>query len=164
MRFGVIAGLAALLAMPMAASAQTRVGVYRGIGEYDLAGVDDGSVTAVRISRSVLPFLGVEVGVAHVELEQDLGGETTLYQPEVQAQLQLPLGMFSPYVGVGAGFAVATANEPAIDTEFTMNAGVGLRVELPFGLGVGVDGRLRGFGTRFTGSGADAVIGISYRF
>jgi hypothetical protein len=32
------------------------------------------------------------------------------------------------------------------------------------GLGVGVDGRVREFGTRFTGSGADAAIGLSYRF
>jgi hypothetical protein len=162
--FAVIAGAIALLATPAAGSAQTRVGVYRGVGEYDLSGVDDGSVTAVRVSRGVLPFLSVEAGVAHVTLEQDFGGEMTLVQPELQAQLKLPLGLFAPYVGAGAGFAFASADGQQDDSELTLNAGLGLRVDLPFGLGVGVDGRLRGFGTDFTGSGADAVIGISYRF
>jgi hypothetical protein len=60
--------------------------------------------------------------------------------------------------------AIATADNADSDTEFTLNAGLGLRFDLPFGLGIGVDGRLRGFGTEFTGSGADAAPGISYRF
>lgn len=164
MRFGVIAGLLALVAAPMTAAAQTRIGVYRGVGEYDLSGVEDGTVTAVRVSRDVLPFLALEAGLTHVSLQQDFGGESTLYQPELQAQLHLPLGLIEPYLGAGAGLAFASAEGADSDTEFTMNAGLGLRLNLPFGLGVGVDGRLRGFGTRFTGSGADATVGLSYRF
>ena len=164
MRFGVVASMLAVLALPVAGSAQTRVTVYRGVGEYDLSGVDDGTVTAVRISRDVLPFLGLEAGVTHVRLAQDFGGDATLYQPELQAQLQLPLGLFKPYLGAGAGLAFATADNADGDTEFTLNAGLGLRFDLPFGLGIGVDGRVRGFGTDFAGSGADAAIGVSYRF
>lgn len=162
--FAVIAVLAGALVVPVAASAQTRVAVYRGIGEYDLAGVDDAPVTAVRLSRTLARLVTVEAGVTHVELKPDLDPETTLLQPELQAQLHLPLGVFAPYVGAGLGAAFASAEGADSESEITLNAGLGLRVELPFGLGVGLDGRLRGFGTDFTGSGADATIGISYRF
>jgi hypothetical protein len=154
-----------VLALPLTASAQTRIGVYRGVGEYDLSGVDDGTVTAVRISRSILPLLAVEAGITHVQLDQDFGGKMTLYQPEVQGQLRLPLGLFSPYAGAGIGLAFASADQAESDTEFTANAALGLRFDLPFvGLGIAAEGRLRGFGTNFSGSGADAVLGITYRF
>jgi hypothetical protein len=154
----------AMVTVPVVASAQTRVGVYRGTGEYDLSGVDDGPVTAVRISRSVAPFFTLEGGLAHVKLRPDFGGDMHIYQPEVQGQLSLPLGVFSPYLGVGLGMAIATADEAESDSDFTMNGGVGVRVDLPFGLGIGVDGRIRSFGSSFNGTGADAVVGISYRF
>ena len=159
-----IAGALAVLALPMMASAQTRVGVYRGIGEYDLSGVDETPVTAVRVTRTLGRLMAVEAGVTHAELNLDSDPNTTLVQPEVQAQLQLPLGSFTPYVGAGVGAAFASADSAEDDSDVTLNAGLGLRFDLPFGLGIGVDGRLRSFGTRFTASGADASIGISYRF
>lgn len=160
----VIAGTAAVLALPISASAQTRVGVYRGVGEYDLSGVDEAPVTAVRVTRTVGRLLALEAGVTHVELDLDSDPNTTLVQPEVQAQLQVPLGSFTPYVGAGVGAAFARAGSAEDDSDVTLNAGLGLRFNLPFGLGVGVDGRLRSFGTRFTASGADASVGVSYRF
>ena len=161
--FAAIAGALAVLALPMVASAQTRVGLYRGVGEYDLSGVDDAPITALRVSRTVGRLLAVEASVTHVELDLDSDPNTKLVQPEVQLQLQLPLGSIEPYLGAGVGGAFASADS-ADDSDVTLNAGLGLRIDLPFGLGFGVDGRLRSFGTRFTASGADASIGISYRF
>jgi hypothetical protein len=163
-KFAVIAGCLGLLALPATGEAQTRLALYRGVGEYDLSGVDSAPVTALRVSRDVLPMLAVEGGISQVKLRPDFGGEMTVVQPEIQAQLQLPLGPLVPYVGAGAGFALASADGAEDDSDITLNAGLGLRLNLPLGLGVGVDGRVRGFGTRFTGSGADAAIGLSYRF
>ena len=162
--FAGIAGGLAVLIFPMVASAQTRVGLYRGVGEYDLSGVDDASVTALRVSRTMARLLVVEAGVTHVQLDLDTDPNTTLVQPEVQAQLQLPLGSFLPYAGAGVGAAFASADSGEDDSDVTLNAGLGFRIDLPFGLGIGVDGRLRSFGTRFTASGADATVGITYRF
>ena len=162
--FAGIAGVLAVFALPMLVSAQTRVGLYRGVGEYDLSGVDDAPVTAVRVSRTVGRLLVMEAGVTHTELNLDGSASTTLVQPELQAQIQLPLGSFAPYLGAGVGAAFARAESAQDDSDITLNAGLGLRIDLPFGLGIGVDGRLRSFGTRFTASGADASVGISYRF
>jgi hypothetical protein len=159
----VLIGIVALIAAPAGARAQTRVALMRGVGEYDLSGVDSGNVTALRVSRDLRSFLALEAGVSQIRLDEDIG-EADLYQPEVQLQLQLPLGPVTPYLGGGAGMAFAFSDTAEDDTDVTLNAGAGLRIALPFRLGLVVDGRLRTFGTRFTASGADAAIGLSYTF
>jgi hypothetical protein len=162
----ILAAAAALFVVPAKASAQTRVGVFYGVGSYDLAGVDEPSVVSLRVSRNVVPLLAVEASVTHTRLEQDYNlpdERTTFVMPEVQAQLQLPLGLFAPYVGAGAGMSFASADQQS-DEEVTFNAGAGLRLDLPMGLGLGVDARARTFGTGFTASGVDLSFGVSYRF
>jgi hypothetical protein len=166
MRRIMILAAAAALFVPAAASAQTRIGVYYGVGSYDLAGVDEPSVFSLRASRSLVPLLAVEASVTGTRLEQDYNApdeRTTFVMPELQLQLQLPLGLFAPYIGAGAGLSLARA-DAASDEDVTFNAGAGIRLDLPMGLGFGVDGRARTFGTGFTASGADLSFGVTYRF
>ena len=162
----ILAAAAAVFAVPATASAQTRVGVFYGIGSYDLAGVDEPAVVSLRASRSIMPLLAIEASVTGARLEQDYNApddRTTFVMPELQLQLQLPLGLFAPYVGGGAGLSFARADE-ASDEEVTFNAGAGIRLDLPMGLGFGVDARARTFGTGFTASGVDLSAGVTYRF
>jgi hypothetical protein len=163
LRTAILIGIVALIAAPAGARAQTRVAVMRGVGEYDLSGVDQGNVTALRVTRDLRSFLAVEAGIAQVHLDEDIG-DADLYQPEVQLQLQLPVGPVTPYIGGGVGMAFAVSDTSDDDTDLTLNAGGGLRIALPLRLGLVADGRLRTFGTRFTASGADAAIGLSYTF
>jgi hypothetical protein len=156
--------LLALLGTPALAQ-QTSVSIYRGTSEYDLSGVDQATSTAVRLSRDLNSWIVVEGGLSFVELQQQFG-HSKLYMPEMLIQLQLPIGRFAPYVGAGAGLGIDVPenNQFSTDTDPTFLAGAGLRVDLPFNLLLGVDGRIRGFTTRFTGSGAEASVGVGFRF
>lgn len=163
----VIAVVMSGLAAP-ALSAQTRVSLHRGVGQYDLSGVDEGTVTAVRLTSDFSRHFSADVGVSFVELEQAFG-ETTLYQPEVQLQARLPFGRFSPHAGVGVGMAIDVPGDDnplgvETDRDFTMHAGLGLRVDVTRRLGVLVDGRIRNIGDPWIATGTDGTIGLSYRF
>src|SRR5262245_27880836 len=99
----------ALLAFCFTASVvqaqSARVGCYRGISEYDLSGVDQANITAIRFGYDIGPVLGVEMGMSAADLQLQFG-DARLYLPEVQLQARLPLGRFAPYVGAGAGLSV----------------------------------------------------------
>ena len=154
----------AVLGLPAGAEAQTRVSLHYGIGQYDLNGVYEAPVAAVRVTRDVHSLFAIEAGATHVKLEDDLAGEATLYQPELQAQVKLPLGVFAPYLGAGAGMSFGAEESGAQENEVTLNAGAGFRIEFGNGLGLVADGRLRNIGKLWTATGADATLGISYRF
>ena len=161
--------LMALLALCFTANAVqaqgARVGVYRGVAEYDLSGVDKATINAVRIGYDIGPILSVETGLGAADLQLQFG-DARLYLPDVQLQARLPLGRVSPYLGVGAGVSVQDAidDQFSTDTRATFSAAAGVRVDLPFRLALGAEGRLRTIGTGFTASGAEAVLGIAYRF
>jgi hypothetical protein len=157
--------LAALVGLPAAASAQTSVAIYRGTSEYDLSDVDRAATTAIRVTRELSSLFAIEGGASYVELRQDFG-QTKVYMPEALLQLQLPIGRFAPYIGVGAGLGIDVPNDSDLRTETdpTFLAAAGVRINLPYNLMLGADGRLRGFETRFTGAGAEASIGLGYRF
>jgi hypothetical protein len=157
--------LAALVGFPAAASAQTSVAIYRGTSEYDLSGVDQAATTAIRVTRELSTLFAIEGGMSYVELREQFG-QSKVYMPEAMLQLQLPIGRFAPYIGVGAGLGIDVPNDPDLstNTDPTFLAGAGLRIDLPYNLMLGVDGRIRAFETRFTGTGSEASIGIGYRF
>jgi len=161
--------LLVLLSFCFAASSvqaqSARIGVYRGISEYDLSGVDDAKVTAVRIGYDIGPVLGVEMGMVAADLQLQ-PGDARLYLPEVQLQARLPLGRVAPYVGAGAGVSVQDGDSELFTnkTETTFSAAAGVRVDLPLRLSLGAEGRIRTIGKWFTASGAEATLGIAYRF
>jgi hypothetical protein len=155
----------ALLATPGIGRAQTSISVYRGTSEYDLSGVDSAPTTAVRAARHLSSLLVLEAGLSYVELREQFG-RSNLYLPEAQLQLQWPLGRFAPYVGVGAGLGIDAPEDREFsnDTDATFSVGGGLRVDLPYRLLLAGDARIRTFGTRFTGTGAEASLGVGFRF
>lgn len=156
----------AMIACSSAAQAQTRMGIFAGVGEYDLSGVDQGTVIAFRYANTLRRYAVLEIGVAHTELRMDDVGVTNLYLPDAHLHLQLPLGRFAPYLGGGVGLGFNVPKGIAFDTEVdvTFSAATGVRVDLPFQMTIGLDGRIRTFGTGFTASGSEGVLGISYRF
>jgi hypothetical protein len=158
--------LLALCFTANAAQAQgARIGVYRGISEYDLSGVDQATINAVRVSYDIGPILSVETGLVAADLQLQFGA-ARLYLPDVHLQARLPLGPVAPYLGAGAGLSVEDPDEAqfATNTRATFSAAAGVRVDLPYRLALGAEGRIRTFGTGFTASGAEAVVGLAYRF
>ena len=155
----------ALLGSAQTAQAQTRLGLFVGASEYDLSGVDQATIVAIRVHRDLRRYAVLEFGVAHAELRQDGIGRTNLYLPEVMGQLQWPVGRVAPYLGAGVGLGIDVPVNTALSTDIdaTFSAALGARVGLPYNLTLSLDGRLRTFGTRFTASGSEGTIGLSYR-
>ena len=76
--------LLALFCTTSAVQAQgARVGIYRGVSEYDLSGVDQATVTALRVGYDFGRVFGLEAGLASAAVEQQFG-DTRLYLPDVQ--------------------------------------------------------------------------------
>ena len=142
-----------------------RVGIYRGVSEYDLSGVDQATITAVRVGYDIGPILSVETGLTAADLQLQFG-DARLYLLDVHLQARLPLGRVAPYLGAGVGLSVQDPNEAqfATNTEATLSAAAGVRVDLPFRFALGAEGRIRTIGKPFTASGAEAVVGVAYRF
>jgi len=162
---------AAVLAAPSAAMAQrdsahdrTHVSVMAGITEYDLSGVDQSAIYALRLAVPWHPNLLVEGSLGYVRTEQQFG-RTDLFLPELQAQLQGRWGSFSPYVGLGAGLAI---DLPKGDTgvndsmNFAPSFAAGLRVDVAPGVGVRVDGRIHGIEADFTGTVSALTAGLTF--
>lgn len=143
----------------------THLAAYAGIGEYDLSGVDEAPVLAVRGGTRFARLFLVEASLTYARVEQDFG-RSRLFLPEVQAQIGWPYRRLEPYFGVGAGVAGDLADDDAVETtwDMTYSAAAGLRIALPANLGVGVDLRVRGIEASFTGSGTEATAGIAYHF
>ena len=153
----------ALLDSSETAQAQSRLGLFVGASEYDLSGVDQATIVAVRVHRDLSRIAVLEFGVAHVELRQQFG-RSNLYLPEVMGQLQWPLGRVAPYLGfgIGAGIDVPINTTLSTDVDATFSGAIGARISLPYNLTLSLDGRLRTFGTKFTASGSEGTIGLSY--
>ena len=165
MRCLTAAALAALL-LPSAADAQhsrTHVSVMAGVTEYDLSGVHTSGIYALRLAAPWHPNLLVEGSLSYVRTEQDFG-ESDLFLPEVQAQLQGTWARFSPYVGIGAGAAFDLPKDEDLetDTDFAPVFSVGARVAVAQGVGVRIDGRLHGIEADFTGTVSELTGGFTF--
>lgn len=166
MRWIYMASLAAL-ALPSAAAAQhdrTHVSVMAGVAEYDLSGVNTSAIYALRAAMPWHPNLLLEGSLSYVRTSQQFG-ESDLFLPELQAQLQGTWGRFSPYLGLGAGVAIdLPAEETGVrdDVEFASAFSVGVRVGVAEGVGLRVDGRVHGIEPDFTGTVSELTGGLTF--
>lgn len=173
----VVLALGVLVAGPVAADAQRRQRYHdrapEGTLTYSvgLGIVDDGiyqdSVArpwAVRMAAPVIGRLVVgEVGLGGLSVKTPGGERERFLIPEAQLQLQLPLGPFRPYAGVGAGwvFGPRTPGAALAGSEPTVSTAVGLRTFLSGDrLMFILETRVRGFGRRSESFGAEFTTGI----
>lgn len=146
-----------------AVSAQTgSAGVVAGAVQFDLSGTGTGLGAAPRLVVDLTDNLLVEGSFLIAQLNEDVE-HTTFYAPEVQAQYQWRIGRWRPYAGAGFGFAVRDLG-PVSDTDLTLSASAGARADLWERTGLQFELRLRGVELDFTGSTAEWLGGVYWRF
>lgn len=160
-----------LLALPEVARAQepdrtVAISLSYGVSQFDLSGTGDARMYAVRMERLFSRRGILEGGVVVARPGQQFGDTTTLVIPEVQAQLQLAVGRVAPYVGAGLGWAFDFRDEAdgGTQNDVTTSVAAGLRGWFTDRFGARAELRVRGFGTRFTGSAAEWTGGLALRF
>jgi hypothetical protein len=139
------------------------VAIIGGAVQYDLAGTGTRGFGGVRAQVPVLRHLLVEPGVTYMNyrIHGSLRGpRLAMWFPEAQLQAELPLATVRPYLGVGAGIAVASPGEREV--EATASVASGVRVALPGGWGVGGELRVRAVDP-FTGTTAEWGVFLSRR-
>lgn len=136
-----------------------------GMFQYDLSGTGDVGMIAVRVERMFAANGLLEAGIAAARPAQQFGDTTTYVIPEVQAQVQLPLGRVAPYLGGGVGVALDFRDEihGGTQADVTVSAAAGLRAWITERLGARAELRVRGIGRSFAGSAAEWTIGAALR-
>ena len=142
-----------------------RVTIAGGVTEFDIAGSGTAPVFAVRADLGIARWLVIEPSLSYAPVDQDFG-DSRLFLPEIQAQLQWPLGPIAPYLGVGAGYLIEVPEDDDVerDNESTFSGAAGLRVDVTERVGARGELRLRATSIDdFSGTLADWTAGLSYR-
>ena len=169
----IIGSLTLPLALAMAGVAHPQeptrlaaVSLSYGVSQFDLSGTGDARMIALRVERLFSRRGILEGGVVVARPGQQFGDTTTLVIPEVQAQLQLAVGRVAPYLGAGLGWAFDFRDEAdgGTQNDVTTSVAAGLRGWFTDRFGARADLRVRGFGTRFTGTAAEWTGGLALRF
>ena len=163
----VLPAAAALLAFaaPLRAQSVSAVSLGGGIMNYDLSGVGNVLALNLRAEAPLSRNFVLEPGVVLSRPKLQGGDDATLLIPEVQGQLQLPLGPVAPYLGAGMGVALGWGPEDrgGFETEVAPSVGAGLRMDYGGLLGFVVDGRVHGMGWDFAGSTTEVTVGVRLR-
>ena len=179
--FGGVLSLVAAILISSASPAQAQdsswgdLAVSTGRLDFDLNGTGHTYGVAVRAKRHFSPHLALEVGgvlarycgyksVSSDEcLPSRQEGTTSLFMPEALLQYRWSMGRVSPYVGGGVG--LSRRGGPSLSRwDPTFSAAVGSAVYLTDRLGITGEFRLRGHGTRFTGTTSEISTGVVWRF
>ena len=123
---------------------------------------------AVRLDAPIVGrFITGEIGLSGISTKTDIGGRERFLIPEAQLQLQLPLGPFRPYVGIGGGYVLGRQNTGAAleGNMSVISTSIGLRTFLAGDrLTLNVEGRGRQFGRDETWTSAEFTAGFGVRF
>lgn len=136
-----------------------------GVMQYDLSGTGDAMMWTARVETPWTRVLILEGGAIVAHPGQQFGDTTTFVVIDAQAQLQWPVYVFRPYVGVGPGVALdfrSTADR-GTQADLTLSAAAGVRAPLRDRLGIRAELRVRGIGERFTSSTAEWTLAVSWR-
>jgi hypothetical protein len=147
--------------------AQSRsVAVQAGVFNFDLSGTGNSPLLAVSADWTATQHVLIEGAVTFAFPDQQFGDRTTFVIPEGLVQYQWVRGKFAPFVGggIGAGIDFRDNAFGGTQTDLAISGGGGFRLNLSDSMGIRVDGRLRGFGTRFSGSAAELRGGVFWRF
>ena len=123
---------------------------------------------AVRLNAPIASrFITGEIGLSGLSTKTDIGGRERFLIPEAQLQLQLPLGPFRPYVGLGGGYVLGRkATGAALEGNMSViSTSIGLRTFLAGDrLTLNVEGRGRQYGRDETWTSAEFTAGFGVRF
>ena len=123
---------------------------------------------AVRLNAPIVGrFITGEIGLGGISTKTDIGGRERFLLPEAQLQLQLPLGPFRPYVGLGGGYVLGRQNTgAALEGNMSMiSTSIGLRTFLAGDrLTLNVEGRGRQYGRDETWTSGEFTAGVGVRF
>jgi len=123
---------------------------------------------AVRLDAPIVGrFITGEIGLNGLSTKTDVGGRERFLIPEAQIQLQLPLGPFRPYVGIGGGYVLGRQNTGAAleGNMSVISSSIGLRTFLAGDrLTLNVEGRGRQYGRDETWTSAEFTAGVGIRF
>ena len=123
---------------------------------------------AVRLNAPIVSrFITGEIGLSGISTKTDLGDRERFLIPEAQLQLQLPLGPFRPYVGLGGGYVLGRQHTGAAleGNMSVISSAVGLRTFLAGDrLTLNVEGRARQYGRDETWTSGEFTAGMGIRF
>jgi hypothetical protein len=123
---------------------------------------------AVRLDAPIVGrFITGEIGLSGLSTKTDIGGRERFLIPEAQIQLQLPLGPFRPYVGIGGGYVLGRQNTGAAleGNMSVISTSIGLRTFLAGDrLTLNVEGRGRQYGRDETWTSGEFTAGVGVRF
>ena len=161
--------LALLAAGSVSAYAQHDTSLLVGAGamNFDLSGTGTTPAFTARVSRELGARFVAEASLLVARPDQQFGNPTIL-APEVQLQYHLPVGRFTPYLGLGVGAMRESAIELgdiAIGSEWspTISFAGGTRVGVYDRIGLFGELRIRGVEWDFTGTTADIMGGVVVR-
>ena len=137
--------------------------------------LDDGFIVdslarpwAVRLNAPIIGrVLTGEIGVGGISTKTDIGGRERFVIPEAQLQLQLPLGPFRPYVGIGGGYVIGRQNTGAAleGNMSVLSTAIGLRTYLAGDrLVLNLEGRGRQYGRDEAWTSGEFTAGFGLRF
>jgi hypothetical protein len=123
---------------------------------------------AVRLNAPIVSrFITGEIGLSGLSTKTDLGDRERFLIPEAQLQLQLPLGPFRPYVGLGGGYVLGRQHTGAAleGNMSVISSAVGLRTFLAGDrLTLNVEGRARQYGRDEAWTSGEFTAGVGIRF
>lgn len=108
-----------------------------------------------------------EVGLSGLSTKTGIGGRERFLIPEAQIQLQLPLGPFRPYVGIGGGYVLGRQNTGAAleGNMSVISSSIGLRTFLAGDrLTLNIEGRGRQYGRHEGWTSGEFTAGAGVRF
>ena len=167
LRFVASAASLLVFALPdvsLAQAAQNTIVAGFTVIEFDLTGVGTAPGMTIRASRALTSHIAVEGSLPTSWLSEDFG-KSRLFAPEAHLQYHWQIGSFRPYVGGGGGIAWRDRGLfGTSDVNMTLSVAGGTRYDLTERLAVVGELRLRGIERNFSGSTADFMSGISWRW
>jgi hypothetical protein len=156
------------LALPTALFAQQaptwsdgHVTLMAGVSVFDRSGTGTTGIYSLRADLPIYPAVLVEGGLSYARRGEE-SGIGDVFIPGIQAHLQATSGQFSPYIGLGAGVTVETAEGgDEDDISFSPSFSAGIRSALSEGAGIRFEGRLNGVGADFGGLYSELTGGFS---
>lgn len=157
-----ILALHALLPADAVAQERTALVVSGGPAPYDLSGTGTAWVVGAELSRALAGrMLWLEAGTRLFSYQSQGRSTITHLFPEAGLRVHLPAGPIRPYVGAGAGGSLVI--EGRDDTEVTLHALLGLRIDANPNWHLRPEMRIRSVDP-WTGTVADFTLGVGYRF
>ena len=123
---------------------------------------------AVRLNAPIAGrVLTGEIGLSGLSTKTGIGGRERFLIPEAQLQLQLPLGPFRPYVGIGGGYVLGRQDTGAAleGNMSVLSTSIGLRTYLAGDrLSLNIEGRGRQYGRDEAWTSGEFTAGVGVRF